>query len=345
VRTHASLTPFLPTRINTGPWLAGYSLDVLKERVGSERTVLPICSLGTPPEQLAALAPVVLPPLYHEALDGALKSALCDQIRRCFPYFEGTRNRANFRGTFDVVELPARRPAPIRHHPKILGFSVDTTVEQHGPHLPLGTDTIQSYAVLHRLASEFDELMVGPPLDYGHLTWGLPFGMSIDLTPPLVTRYMCGFVNALIDWLSPVALYVVDVHGSLAHRAAIQEGLRRSRCSRWAFRWLHEPLVEFAGDRGDPHAGGVETALVAKINPALVDSHWWPGRIEALAADQMTMAEAVELSGDLRRFIARVESGTLNGIVGKVRNAFDLEADELMNRMLVVARQDVRALR
>ena len=60
--TQPTLTPFLPTRINTGPWLAGYSLPELKARVGASRVVLPICSLGTPPAELAGLAPLVLPP-------------------------------------------------------------------------------------------------------------------------------------------------------------------------------------------------------------------------------------------------------------------------------------------
>ena len=63
--TGQPLTPFLPTRINTGPWLVGYSHHELKRRVGRDRMVLPICSLGTPPEQLAGLAPLVLPPLYQ----------------------------------------------------------------------------------------------------------------------------------------------------------------------------------------------------------------------------------------------------------------------------------------
>src|SRR5262245_31179621 len=100
------LTPFLPVRINTGPWLTGYSLSALKARV-HERIVLPICSLGTPPERLAGLAPLVLPPLYHEALDSDLKSALTERIRRCVPFFEGTRDRAAWRGVVEIVELPA----------------------------------------------------------------------------------------------------------------------------------------------------------------------------------------------------------------------------------------------
>jgi creatinine amidohydrolase/Fe(II)-dependent formamide hydrolase-like protein len=339
-----SLTPFLPNRINTGPWLVGYSLSELKNRVHAERIVLPICSLGTPPEELARLAPLVLPPLYHEAFEGDLKSALLDRIHDCFPYFAGTKARAEHGAKVEVVELPPHRRQPPVERPRILAFSVDTAVEEHGPHLPLATDTIQSYAVLNRLATETDGLLVGVPVDYGQLTWGLPFGLSIDFTAPLVTRYVCSYVNAILDWMSPEALYVVDVHGSLVHRNAIQEGLRRSRCDRWAFRWLHEPLVEFAGDRGDQHAGGVETAMVEHINRDLVDSRWWPGRIEELAAGEMTMARAMELSSDLGKFIAEVESQPLNGIVGRIRNYHDVNAEDMMNRMLAIARQDVSEL-
>ena len=140
------------------------------------------------------------------------------------------------------------------------------------------------------------------------------------------------------------AIYVVDVHGSIIHRNAIQDGLRKSRCERWAFRWLHEPLVEFAGDRGDQHAGGVETVLVHHINNSLVDPGWWPHRIDEIAAGQMTMEEAVELSSDLAKFIERVESSSLNGIVGDVRNFYHVDAELMMRRMLNVARDDVKSL-
>jgi len=338
------LTPFLPTRINTGPWLAGYSLSALKARANTERMVLPICSLGTPPEQLAALAPLVLPPLYREAFEGDLKGAMLAQIRRCFPYYEGTRDRASFRGTFDIVELPAAQHPPPVARPRVLAFSVDTAVEQHGPHLPLATDTLESYAVLDRLATEFEDVVLGPPIDYGHLTWGLPFGMSIDLTPALTLRYVRGIANALLDWMAPEALYVVDVHGSAVHRHAIQEGLRQSRCERWAFSWLFEPLGPFAGERGDQHAGGVETALVGRISRDLLDPNWWPHRVDELAARQMILSSAVDLSNDLPKFIAQAEAQDWNGIVGDIRNYFKLDPPLLFERMLELGRQDVRAL-
>ncbi len=339
-----NLHKYLPTQVNSGPWLTRYTHAELQQRITGTNLVLPICSLGTPADRLSELSPLVLPPLYHEALDDDLKAALLNRIRQCFPFYEGTRERNEVRCHFEIVELPPEAHSPPPAQPRILAFSVDTAVEEHGPHLPLMTDTIQSYAVLERLADEFDSFALGPPVEYGHLTWGLPFGLSIDITPPLLTRYVTRFTNAILEWMSPRALYVVDVHGSIVHRNAIQEGLRQSRSECWAFRWLHDPLIEFAGERGDQHAGGIETALVEQINPQLVDSRWWPQRAEELSVGEMPLDLAVELSSDLPAFIKRVESGSFNGIVGKVRNYFELDAGQLMQRMLNVAREDVRQL-
>ena len=218
------------------------------------------------------------------------------------------------------------------------------STEPHGPHLPLATDTLQSYAVLERLAAERDGVVIAPPVDYGQLTWGLPFGMSVDITAELVTRYVCGYANAIADWLQPKATYVVDVHGSIVHRRAIQDGLAQSRIGRWSFRWLHDPLVPLSGDRGDQHAGGVETALIEFINPALVDSDWFPTRWDELLAGQMSLEDAVALSGDMGAFIERVENEGLNGIVGGLENYDAVEGADLMERILEVSRADLDSL-
>jgi creatinine amidohydrolase len=322
-------------------------LDALKPLVTSGRIVLPVCSLGTPAEDLAALGGLILPPLYHEALayDSGLKGEVIAQIRRCFPFFEGTRARAGFHGRVDVVELPVRPPCWAGERPVVLAVGADTTIEQHGPHLPLATDTIQTYAVLRQLAAEFGEVHVGPPLDYGHLTWGLPFGMSVDLTPALLRRYALGFFNALVAWCEPEALYVADVHGSLVHRATLAAALRACGGARGAFRFLHDPLEEFGARSGDMHAGGLETVLVAHISPALVDPQCWPRESEGLCRGQMTVADATALSADLPAFIARVEAGRHNGIIGRLEQAGRLDAAALFARMVQVARADVASLR
>lgn len=337
---------YLPAALNTGSWVAGHTLDALRKRVMTERVVLPICGLGTAAEELASLGPLVLPPLYQEALDGdpGLKAALVAQVRRCFPFFEGTAARASWPGTLDVVELPASGRAWTGARPRVLAFGADTTIEQHGPHLPLATDTIQTYAVLRQLAAEHEGVAVAPPLEYGHLTWGLPFGMSIDITPALLGRYVRGYLRAVSEWCAPEAIYVADVHGSLVHRATLQAAVAEWRVTPAAFRWLHDPLVEFAGERGDMHAGGVETRLVEHIAPGLVDPSWWPAGRERLAAGQIAVSEAVALSADLPEFAARAESRGWNGVIGRIENAAEVEGAELLARMVAVARADVRRL-
>jgi creatinine amidohydrolase/Fe(II)-dependent formamide hydrolase-like protein len=335
---------WLPRRVNTGVWLCHYTVDELERRIGQERIVVPICSWDTPIEELERLGTLVLPPFYVEALDAELKSALLARIEDCFPYYKGSRRRGEVNAQLEVVELPKSAPRRRDDRPGVVAFSVDTAVEEHGPHLPLATDRIQSYAVLATLAAETAGLALAPPVDYGHLTWGLPRGLSIDITPGLLTRYVARYAAALVARCQAEAVYVVDVHGSPVHRQAIQEGLAASGVERFRFRWLHQPLVEFAADRGDQHAGGVETAVIEAIEPGLLDARWWPGRIAELAAGEMSFALALELQNNLAEFIAYAESHPWNGIVGRIRNYEQIDGALMLKRMIDLARQDVREL-
>ncbi|MDA0285243.1 MAG: creatininase family protein [Planctomycetota bacterium] len=337
---------FLPQAVNVGPWITAYTLFELRDRLSSTAFVLPICSLGTSCDELTAGISeheLLLPPLFHEAMTDNLRDSIIDRIHACFPLYE-PGHEGNHSSNQLRVRIHDARPLPEVSSPKVLAFSVDTAVEEHGPHLPLATDTIQSYSVLFQLEKEIQGFIAGQPVEYGHLTWGLPFGMSIDLTPELLTRYVTGFANAVLDWHRPEVMYVVDVHGSIVHRQAIIAGLEQSRVERWAFRWLHEPLIHFASERGDQHAGGVETALVEHASSALIDKRWFPARVADIEAGQMTLERAVELTPDLQKFIDFVDESGANGIVGKIRNYESLDAASMFQQMLAVAREDVRVL-
>lgn len=341
------LDDYLPQRVNTGPWLTHYTLNELRQLDPETDLVLPIGMLTSSARELTREGDLFLPPLYRDALDvpeGAeLESRILRQIERCFPEHESTRADRESRPKLCVMSI-AHDVSVAPSEPDVLAFSVDTAVEEHGPHLPLATDTIQSYAVLRKLRDEFRRFELVPPVDYGQLTWGLPFGFSIDLTAELLTAYVTRFTNATLIRHRPKSVYVVDVHGSIVHRRAIVEGLKQSRAERWLFRWLHEPLAEFASERGDQHAGAVETALVEHINPDLLDSDWWPGRIDELERHQMSFEQAVELTPDLSAFNDHVREHSCNGIVGRIQNYPDLDAELMFNRMLTAARKDVEAL-
>lgn len=347
---------YLPQRVNSGRWVTAYTLYHLRDLPAETCFVLPIVPLGTSLETLlssdvAESDELLLPPLFREALDGDLEKSLLDRIWRCFPsYASPETNRQRLR----VVRVPdgaVERKGDGQNQPvDVLAFSVDTAVEEHGPHLPLATDTLQSYSVLQALVAEFDQredsakVVLGPPLEYGQLTWGLPFGFSVDVTAPLLTQYVTRYVDALQNRLQPTAIYVVDVHGSIVHREAIVAGLQDGSAERWAFRWLHEPLAEFSSARNDQHAGGVETALVERIDRQLVDSAWWPERFDEIEQHQMSLSQAVELTSDLDRFIREVQERGYNGIVGGIENYPALDADDLFRRMVDVGRRDIEAL-
>lgn len=333
----------IPQCVNRGSWVAAWTLNRLRALPVDSRFILPICSLHTPVDALHSAETLCLPPLYLEALalDDGLGDRMVDQILQCFPVWnDPVGNRARV----DVVEHELTDQARPDFSGRVVAFSVDTAVEEHGPHLPLGTDTIQSYSVLHALRDERTDFDPVRPLDYGQLTWGLPFGFSVDLTTAFVTRYVRAYVNALMKHCNAEIFYVVDVHGSITHREAIVEGLRESDCSRWAFRWLHEPLAEFASARGDQHAGGVETSLVEHVSGELIDREWFPAREEQLVAGGMTLDKAVELTPDLSRFRQYVVEKGANGIVGDIRNYHTLNSAELFARMLDLAREDVGLL-
>jgi len=337
------IADYLPDSVNSGNWLTAYTLNALRSVDVSTEVVLPICMLGTPYHELSRLGDLVLPPLFYEALDVSLKERILAQIERCFPCLSTSRAASAPSPSVRVVELP-RTEVTFPPKPRVLAFSVDTAVEEHGPHLPLATDTIQSYGVLRQLADETDGVLLGPPVEYGQLTWGLPFGFSIDLTSELLTEYVTRFTNAIVDLIAPESIYAVDVHGSIVHREAIVAGLEGSCAERWAFRWLHEPLVEFAAERNDQHAGGVETALVEHINARLVDSDWWPTRIDEISRGQMDFRTAVELTPDLPSFIDYVERRSLNGIVGRIENYHKVDAQHMFDLMMEIARKDLEEL-
>jgi creatinine amidohydrolase/Fe(II)-dependent formamide hydrolase-like protein len=335
------LNSYLPQKINSGRWITAYTLFALRDLPKQTEFILPIASLGTPYSAYEELGEFLLPPLFHEALDPSIKQPIIDRIHRCFPdYAHPQTNTARLR----IVELPVVTPAKA-NSPDVLAFSVDTAVEEHGPHLPLGTDTVQSYGALAALKEKLGaQFTIGHPLEYGQLTWGLPFGFSVDLTAELLTKYVSGYASAMQNWLQPKSMYVVDVHGSIVHRKAIVAGLEQSHVDQWSFRWLHEPLAEFSSKRNDQHAGGVETALVEFLNPELTDPVWWPGRFEEIEARQLSLAKAVELTPDLDLFIAEAARLDWNGIVGGIENYPSLDAADLFARIMAMAQEDVQQL-
>ncbi len=178
----------------------------------------------------------------------------------------------------------------------LLAVPVGST-EQHGPHLPLGTDTAIASELCRRLASQRGDVVIGPALYYtasGEHS-GFPGTLSVGNR---VLRDVLVEVGRSADAFGGVLF--VSAHGGnvAALRSAVDVLIKESRLARsWS-----AP----APPGGDAHAGRVETSVMLALRPDLV-------RGIPPATDGCVVALG-EVIGVLRR--SGVRSVSANGVLG-----------------------------
>jgi len=167
----------------------------------------------------------------------------------------------------EVAAHIARRPLAV------LAFGAQ---EQHGPHLPLSTDTLIAGELARRLAVELDALLL-PPVPYGE-TW------NTSGYPGTVTISFATVQALLVDIAHSVQAHGVRallvVNGHFGNRAPLEQAARQllSGDPLPVLLLDHPGLAELAGAicSSSPaaptfyHADEVETSLVAACRPELV---------------------------------------------------------------------------
>jgi creatinine amidohydrolase len=152
------------------------------------------------------------------------------------------------------------------------------SVEPHGPHLPLATDTLLSETAAMRacdaLAAKGIHAVVAPSVGYGVTDFAEGFAGAVSVPAPVLTAMLRAIATSLLsDGWSRVCF--VNSHLEPAHDAAVRaavEGLTGACvASPLRRRWAKTLSEEF--QRGACHAGRYETSLVLAAGGRVSDEH------------------------------------------------------------------------
>jgi creatinine amidohydrolase len=187
------------------------------------------------------------------------------------------------------------------------------SVEQHGPHLPLDTDTRIAVAVARRACSGRPGVALAPPLPIGASGEHAAFPGTLSIgTEALAACLIELGRHASLHW---PALLLVNGHGG--NVAAVEAAAGRLRhegreCLAW-----HAALPE-----GDAHAGRSETSVMLALDPDAV-------RLDA--AERGDVRPLEQILPLLRAQGVRAVSA--NGVLGDPAGASAAEGERLLARL------------
>ena len=150
------------------------------------------------------------------------------------------------------------------------------TLEAHGTHLPLSTDTIAMVRACEEAAKQVP-VFVAPPIHYGVCTSSGQHPGTLSITPETLRRLTIDIVrDAVTKGLKNFIL--ISGHGGGIHTFAMKEAGEIIKAeikdiqvaALTIYEIIGKEAEEIAESEGDSHAGELETSLMLYLNPELV---------------------------------------------------------------------------
>ncbi len=190
---------------------------------------------------------------------------------------------------------------------EVLAVPLGST-EQHGPHLPLSTDTDIAQALAHGLAARRSDVLVAPAVPYGASGEHAGFAGTLSIGHEALELLLVELVRSATDSFPHVLL--VNGHGG--NVATISAACARLRDE------SRDVLVWSPAWRGDAHAGRTETSVQLALDANRVGAARDAGATDNLA----------DLMPALRR--GGLRAVTDNGVLGDPTGATAEEGQALL---------------
>lgn len=179
---------------------------------------------------------------------------------------------------FYLVDFTTETLRPLMAGPAPLVVLVPVgSVEPHGPHLPLRTDTLIGEAAALRGAEMLEmrgiKALVGPSIPYGVTQFAAGFAGAISVTASALVAFLQAIVTGYVE-AGFAHVCLVNNHLEPAHDAAVRKSIegmapgRASVASPLTRRFARTLSPEFKS--GACHAGRYETSIVLAAAPELV---------------------------------------------------------------------------
>jgi len=186
------------------------------------------------------------------------------------------------------------------------------STEQHGPHLPLSTDTVVAEALVKALCECDHRFSFGPTLSVGASGEHAGFSGTLSIGTEVLSTVLVELVRSARD--SCQGVYFISGHGGNLEAVQRAISLSTSEGDRvGAF---------FSGVQGgDVHAGRTETSLMLYLAPHLVVPPFVVGNVRPLAE----LMPAIEQGGTV--------AVSPNGVLGDPTGATGSEGQQLFAQM------------
>jgi mycofactocin system creatininase family protein len=202
------------------------------------------------------------------------------------------------------------------------------STEQHGPHLPLDTDTRIANAVATAAAGELaadtgdGRTALAPAIAYGSSGEHQSFAGTISIGTEALTRVLVEYARSATQWCRRI----VFVNGHGGNIEATVSAVRMLRSEGRDIAWW-----ACAVEGGDAHAGHVETSLLLHISPENVR------REEVLAGN----------SAPLRELMAPMRAGGVAAVsaIGVLGDPTTASSQEGARMLATMTRQCADAVR